>query len=125
MPSQRGYLIRETSVPWGEALIPWDASRATDLLGTIVSIVNPSTSFSVLAKVNDTPVVFLLDAGSALTILQKDVWEWCRSPMQRVEPWNQKKLVGAEGTLLHVYGWASIEIDVQGEKFSYSVVMCC
>ena len=43
--------------------------------------------------------------------------------MQRVESWNQKKLVGAEGTLLHVYGWGSIEIDVQGEKFSHSVVI--
>ena len=88
-----------------------------------MSIVDPSTSFSVVAKVNDTSIVFLLDTGSALTILRKDVWERCKLPTQQEQPWNQKRLVGAGGTLLHVYGWAAVEIDVKGEKFSQSVVI--
>ena len=105
------------------ALTPRDATRALNLFGTIISIVNPSTSFSVMARVNDSPVVFLLDTGSALTILRRNVWEWCRLSTQQLQPWNRKKLVGADGAFLHVYGWTTIEIDVKGEKFSQSVVI--
>ena len=105
------------------ALTPRDATRALNLFGTIISIVNPSTSFSVMAKVNDSPVVFLLDTGSALTILRRNVWERCRLSTQQLQPWNRKKLVGAGGAFLHVYGWTTIEIDVKGEKFSQSVVI--
>ena len=72
---------------------------------------------------NDSPVVFLLDTGSALTILRRNVWERCRLSTQQLQPWNRKKLVGAGGAFLHVYGWTTIEIDVKGEKFSQSVVI--
>ena len=51
---------------------PRDAIRAIDF-STVISIVNPSTSFSVEAEVNGTSLVFMLDTGSAVTILQKDV----------------------------------------------------
>ena len=105
------------------ALTPRDATRALNLFGTIICIVNPSTSFSVMARVNDSPVVFLLDTGSALTILRRNVWERCRLSTQQLQPWNRKKLVGAGGAFLHVYGWTTIEIDVKGEKFSQSVVI--
>ena len=76
-----------------------------------------------MARVNDSPVVFLLDTGSALTILRGNVWERCRLSTQQLQPWNRKKLVGAGGPFLHVYGWTTIEIDVKGEKFSQSVVI--
>ena len=76
-----------------------------------------------MAKVNDSPVVFLLDTGSALTILRRNVWERCRLSTQQLQPWNQKKLIGSGGTLLNVYGWTTIEIDVKNEKFSQSVMI--
>ena len=76
-----------------------------------------------MARVNDSPVLFLLDTGSALTILRRNVWERCRLSTQQLQPWNRKKLVGAGGAFLHVYGWTTIEIDVKGEKFSQSVVI--
>ena len=113
-PTKKGIRSGKLASLGEDALTPRDARRATDLLGTIVSVV---------AKVNDTSIVFLLDTGSALTILRKDVWEWCKLPTQQEQPWNQKRLVGAGGTLLHVYGWVAVEIDVKGEKSSQSVVI--
>ena len=78
-----------------------------------MSIVNPSTSFSMLAKVNDTPVLFLLDTGSVLTILRgSGVDHLCSE-------WNH----GIRKSWLVprvLCWWASIEIDIQGEKFSHS-----
>ena len=68
----------------------------------MISIVNPSSSFSVAASINDVPVtlLFLLDTGSALIILRKSIWDRCKQPDDKLEPWNQESLVGAEGTTL-------------------------
>ena len=70
------------------ALTLRDATRALNSFGTVISIVNPSTSFLVMARVNDSPVVFLLDTESALTILRRNVWERCRLSTQQLQPWN-------------------------------------
>ena len=54
-------------------------------------------------------VTFLLDTGSALTILNKNVWDKCKQPDDHLQPWNQQNLVGAEGTTLRVYGSACVQ----------------
>jgi len=50
-----------------------------------VSIINPNMYFSVSATINGTAVVFLIDSGSALTILHKDMWENCKESGQVME----------------------------------------
>ena len=52
------------------------------------------------ASINDVPVAFLLDTGSVLTILSNNIWDICKQPDDKLEPWNQESLVGAEGTTL-------------------------
>ena len=51
----------------------------------MISIVNPSSSFSVAATINNVPVTFLLDTGSALTILRKSIWDRCKQPDDKLE----------------------------------------
>ena len=89
----------------------------------MISIVNPSSSFSVAASINDVPVTFLLDTGSALTILRKSIWDRCKQPDDKLEPRNQKSLVGAEGTTLRVYGSACVQWKVDGKEFSHVVAV--
>lgn len=88
-----------------------------------MSIINPNISFSVTATINDQAVVFLVDTGSAVTILRKDTWERCKTPEQQLMPWCQSRLVGAEGSQLQVFGSASVVVSVGGEKFELFVVV--
>ena len=97
-------------------------TRAFELFNFAVSIVNPSMSFSVTATINGSAVV-LVDSGSALTILRKYTWEKCKESGQNLRPWNQKRLVGAEGSQLQVFGSSEVTMDIQGEKFQLSVVV--
>ena len=69
------------------------------------------------ATINDTVVVFLVDTGSALTILRRDIWEKCKEPQQQLVPWCQSKLIGAEGSQLHVFGSAEVRLSMEGENF--------
>ena len=89
----------------------------------MISIVNPSSSFSVEATINNVPVTFLLDTGSALTILNKNVWDKCKQSEDQLEPWDQQSLVGAEGRTLRVHGSACVQWEVDGKVFSHTVVI--
>ena len=75
------------------------------------------------ATINDHVILFLVDTGSALTILRRDIWEKCRAPQQQLVPWCQNKLVGAEGSRLHVFGSAAVALSIGGESIELSVVV--
>ena len=88
-----------------------------------MSIVNPAFSFSVTATINDHVIMFLVNTGSALTILRRDIWEKCKAPEQQLVPWCQNKLVGAEGSRLHVFGSAVVGLSMEDESIKLSVVV--
>ena len=67
--------------------------------------------------------MFLVDTGSALTILRKDTWERCKEPQQQLVPWRRSRLVGAEGSQLHVFRSATVTLSIEGEKYELSVVV--
>ena len=121
----RSLQIRGKLVSLGEdTLPPRESVRAnTCTFNSMISIVNPSSSFTVTATINNVSVTFLLDTGSALTILNKIVWDKCKQPGDHLEPWNQQSLVGAEGTTLRVYGSACVQWKVDGMVFSHSVIV--
>ena len=64
-----------------------------------------------------------MDTGSALTILHRDIWEKCKEPQQQLVPWCQSKLIGAEGSQLHVFGSAEVRLNIEGESFELSVIV--
>ena len=105
------------------ALTPREVTRATNINVLSTSIVNPSVFLSLAATINGNTVVFLVDTGSALTILQKDIWERCKGPEQQLEPWCQKRLVGVEGSFLQVFGSATVAVNIHGEILQVAVVV--
>ena len=68
------------------ALTPREVTRATSINVLSTSIVNPSVFLSLAATINGNTIMFLVDTGSALTILRKDIWERCKGPEQQLEP---------------------------------------
>ena len=105
------------------ALTPREVTRATNINVLSTSIVNPSVFLSLAATINGNTVVFLVDTGSALTILRKDIWERCKGPEQQLEPWCQKRLVGVEGSFLQVFGSATVAVNIHGEILQVAVVV--
>ena len=55
--------------------------------------------------------MFLVDTGSALTILHRDTWEKCKTSGQNLH------------LQLHVFGSAIITLNLEGEIFDLSVVV--
>ena len=68
--------------------------------------------------VNGVSTSFLLDTGSAVTLLQKDTWDWISvTNPQKLSPWSKLQLVGVDGSPLIVHGSTSIDLELQG-RFS-------
>ena len=87
-----------------------------------MSTVKSSFSFSVTATINDTVVVFWwIQAQHSPYCV--DIWEKCKEPQQQLVPWCQSKLIGAEGSQLHVFGSTEVRLSIEGESFELSVVV--
>jgi len=66
----RSHQGQKTRILWGILLASREFTKALDPRNVTISIVNLSSSFSFTATINSVPVEFLVDIGSALTILQ-------------------------------------------------------
>ena len=86
----------------------------------MIPIVKSSSSFSVAATTNNVPVIFLLDCSHDL---EENIWDRCKQPDDKLEPWNQQSLVGAEGTTLRVYGSTCVQWEVDGKEFSHNIAV--
>ncbi|XP_065889700.1 uncharacterized protein [Dysidea avara] len=75
----------------------------------------------VRAKVKQ--VNFLLDTGSAVTLLRLDVWKQCCNMPDQLEMWNGTHLVGVDGTPLTVIGIRKINFCFADTNFPHSVLV--
>ena len=66
---------------------------------------------------------FLLDTGSAVTLLRLDVWKQCCNTPNQLERWNGTRLVGADGTPLTVIGIRKINFCFTDTNFPHSVLV--
>ena len=57
----------------------------------------------------------VLDTGAAVTLLRKELWDLVKPQGGELEGWTGKRLVGVEGTALHVCGVARVQL-MMGEK---------
>ena len=53
---------------------------------------------------------FLIDTGSAVSLLQSAVWNQSKPPGTVLRLWVGNKLVGVNGTNLHIQGSANVTI---------------
>jgi len=82
-----------------------------------------TTGHMVPTEVNGEQVNFLLDTGSAVTLLRQDVWKRCSTAANQLEKWDGARLVGVDGTPLSVIGSRKINFCFTGVSFPHSVLV--
>ncbi len=70
--------------------------------------------------VNGVPANILVDTGAATTVLSKNMWERCGARLQGI---SDRRLVGTQGTPLHLYGSTYIKLELPPEKFQVNVIV--
>ena len=86
---------------------------------TIVSVV-PGHSYYLHAEINDRRVSFLVDTGSAFTILRRDTWEKA-SPEDKKLDYCGKSFVSVDGSHLAVHGSCVVPVSIDGKVFNQHV----
>ena len=75
-------------------------------------------------SVDGVDLSLLLDTGSAVTLLHKDVWvQISREKRPALRPWLTVKLVTAGGVSLMVHGCTSVKLRLGQETFESEVVV--
>ena len=86
---------------------------------TIVSVVS-GHSYYLHAEINDRRVSFLVDTGSAFTILRRDAWEKA-SPEDKKLDYCGKSFVSVDGSHLAVHGSCVVPVSIDGKVFNQRV----
>lgn len=73
--------------------------------------------------VNGVSANILVDTGAATTVLSKDMWERSKKQGATLQGITNRKLVGVQGTPLHLYGGTCIQLELPPEKFQVNVVV--
>lgn len=73
--------------------------------------------------VNMVSVNILVDTGAATTVLNKDMWVRSKERGGQLQVIADRKLVGVQGTPLHLHGSARIQLELPPEKFWISVIV--
>ena len=89
-----------------------------------VSVVTPTGGFRVDGTVHGITASFLVDTGSAVTLIRKDIWEKMQvSKKGPLQPWSEHPLVGVDGTPLDVYGHITADLTIEGHPYSMDMVV--
>ena len=67
--------------------------------------------------------MFVVDTGASITVLDEEFWERVNPGNCSLEPWTGCRLVGVEGTPLHVCGVSKVELKLAGEIFHCPVLI--
>ena len=73
-------------------------------------------------EVDSAAVSFLVDTGSALTLIRKEVWDTFSSA-RSLTSWDDQRLVSIDGTSLQVSGQCQVELSVGGKKLTTRVIV--
>ena len=101
--------------------VPEGDCEGPQLPSTIVSVV-PGHSYYLAAKINDrrVRVSFLVDTGSAFTILRRDTWERTFLEDKHLDH-CRKSFVSVNGNRLTVHGSCVVPVNIDGKIFNYRV----
>ena len=90
----------------------------------VISSISPITTkgHTVIAQVNGVTSSFLVDTGSAITLIGQELWEKCKYDQDVMEPWL-KQLVSVDGSPVSVFGSCQVRILIGGSTFCYTAVV--
>ena len=88
-----------------------------ELLTTAYTINCTFSPYSICGDIQKTPVNFLLDTGSPVSLLNGSVWEKIKSPGSVLHPWTGSALIGVGGQHLQIQGTAEVQVQVAGQPF--------
>ena len=88
-----------------------------------MSLLPVTHSYRLAGTVNGIPTTFVVDTGASSTVLDEEFWERVNPGNCSLEPWTGCRLVGVEGTPLHVCGVSKVELKLAGEIFHCPVLI--
>ena len=85
---------------------------------TITHSINATKSpYSIDGTMFNKPVTFLIDTGSAISLLDSAVWDRVRPPKATFSPWSGTPLAGVSGVHLQILGTAEVTIGLANNCF--------
>lgn len=91
---------------------------------TITHSINATKSpYSIDGTIFNKPVTFLIDTGSAISLLDSAVWDQVRPPEATLSPWSGTPLVGVSGEHLQILGTAEVTIELANNCFPLRLVV--
>ena len=88
-----------------------------------VSPITSTSTYKITATIHNLPVSFNLDTGSDVTLIRRDIWEVVQPSDCQLIPWTGPRLVGVEGTPLHVHGYTNISIKLEKDTFHMRITI--
>ena len=99
----------------GEPEAPKQCPPPTTVYSTVSEL-----SYFVSTTINDGAVSFLIDTGSAFTILRKDTFEWICPDGPPLDASSQT-FVGVNGNSLDSHGSCELRINIGGRLFNHRI----
>ena len=72
---------------------------------TIILTVNPVTAFQVQGTVNSKPVLFMIDTGAAVCLIDCECWNHIKVAEDKLGRHCAPALVGVYGSSLQIQNW--------------------
>ena len=89
----------------------------------IISTVSTG-GYRVEGRADDVPVSLLLDMGSAVTLIRRDIWERVEEKgIQALVPSKEQLLVSVDGSPLDILGQTEVMLQIGSKKLSTKVVV--
>ena len=89
----------------------------------IINVNTAMSSFFIQGQLFKYPISFLVDTGSPVSLLHSTIWNQTKSSDTVLNPWGGNKLVGVNGTSLHIHGSANVTISVLNKTFACAMVI--
>ena len=89
----------------------------------IILTVNPVTAVQVQGIVNTKPVLFMIDTGAAVSLIDCKCWNRIKVAEDKLDGHRAPALVGVNGSRLQIHGTTELKVCLEGQKFNISVIV--